>query len=176
MAVSGVGACQREEVADMEPMICKICKEPIWNFLCVECIAKDIRGMLPSHLTPGFSKFHHNIKKYFYNRNHGTFCVRCRGHSAVSVCPYCYLNEAGNWLMGADQIMAKRLLRLIPPFGHRHSFPNESVSMNFTEAITELDDQDNKGSAPGVCDFCGEFSEALTRTEQGWICEECAET
>ncbi len=161
----------RLELMKMDLAICKICKEPIWNFLCTECLAKDIKEALPDHLVKGFSKFHHNFKRYFYNKNHGTECVHCKKPSPVSVCPYCYLNEAGNWMRGVDQIMAKRLLRLIPPFRHKSEFPKANVSMEFTNAITELE---NEKGTEGVCDRCGEFSENLKQHgEDGLVCEVC---
>ena len=157
----------------MDIVLCKICKEPIWNYLCVECLASDIKGVLPTHLIRSFSKFHHNFKKYFYHKNHGTDCIHCRKPNPVSVCPYCYLNEAGNWMKGVDQILAKRLLRFIPPFRHRHDFPKPNVSMKFTEAVTELE---NTEMPEGICDRCGEFSESLSQErEDGWICEQCRE-
>lgn len=156
----------------MDLVLCKMCKEPIWNFLCIDCLADDIKGVLPSHLTQSFRKFHHDLKRYFYNRNHGTYCIRCGKPNPVAICPYCYLNEAGNWMMGMDQILAKRLLRLIPPFRHKHDFPNQMISMKFTEAIEGLE---NGKEHSGLCDRCGEFSEGMRETEGGWLCESCRE-
>ncbi len=76
-------------------------------------------------------------------------------------------------MKGIDQIVAKRLLRFIPPFRHRHDFPRQNVSMKFTEAVTELE---NQTMPEGFCDRCGEFSENLRQEgEDGLACEDCRE-
>ena len=151
-----------------ELVVCKMCKEPIWNFFCVDCLSRDVSGVIPERLDAEFRKFHSEFASHFRNHMHREPCIRCRRENEISVCPYCYTNEVFYWLLKADPIAAKRIMRMLPIF--KHHYPREFVNMNFVDAITETR---NPRKAEGICDRCGEFSENLTEAETGWVCEDC---
>jgi len=147
----------------MEPVICKMCKEPIWNFMCVDCIANDAEKALPERFQKDFSDLHKSIVENFYSSYDHTFCLKCRHSNPVAVCPYCYITEVLSLLSGKEPIFVKRLVRLLPFYRHPYS---ESDSKTITEFR-------NKKTAHGVCDECGETSESLERMDNGWVCEDC---
>jgi hypothetical protein len=151
----------------MDLKICKICKEPVQNFICVDCLKEDISGISSMHIRMPFLEFHEKLKSHFGNPLHKMTCMNC-GENDVSVCPYCYLNEVFFWMLKEDAITAKRIMRMLPMF--RHNEPMEFVEMNFMFAITETK---NSQVREGVCERCGEFSDYLKEGQEGWTCAEC---
>jgi hypothetical protein len=149
----------------MDLALCKMCKEPIWNFLCVDCMGKDVRKVLPEGLLKDFDLFHRRIVESFHSFYDHTFCLKCRHENPVVVCPYCYVKEMLSLFSGKEPILAKKVARLIPYF--RHPYRKEDA-----RAITELH---NGKTAYGMCDECGECSESLERRGNGWVCEGCRE-
>lgn len=149
----------------MDFALCKICKEPIWNFLCVDCIAKDAKKVLPKRSMKDFSVFHRRIVENFYSHYDHTYCLKCRHENPVTLCPYCYISEMIHMISRKEPIMAKRFVRFLPFFRHPYSEKD-------ARTITELK---NEKTAYGMCDECGETSESLERTENGWVCEDCRE-
>ena len=147
----------------MDLVLCKICKEPIWSFICVDCLAEDIGKVLPHHIVSGFSAFHKEFSGHFHSDYDHEPCIKCRGINNVTVCPYCYLSEVIEKLFDRDVIMTKRLIRFLPFLKHPY-FKKDAV------AITELH---NEKSMNGPCDECGEYSEDLEESCKGWVCERC---
>lgn len=149
----------------MDLALCKICKEPIWNFLCVDCIEKDVKKILPKGLLNDFGLFHRSIVESFYSYDDQTFCLKCRHPNSVVVCPYCYSKEMLSLISRRAPILAKRVLRSIPSFNHPYREED-------AETITELH---NEKTAYGMCDECGECSESLEIRGNDWLCEDCRE-
>ena len=149
----------------MDLTLCKICKEPIWNFLCVDCIAEDVKKVLPKRSLKGFSAFHRGIVENFYSPYDHTYCLKCKHTNPVAVCPYCYLTEMLSSVSNKEPILVKRLVRFLPFFGHPYREED-------ARTITELK---NEKRVYGMCDECGEISEFLERTEKDWVCEDCKE-
>ncbi|NIO22591.1 MAG: hypothetical protein GTN38_01005 [Candidatus Aenigmarchaeota archaeon] len=149
----------------MNLAVCKICKEPIWNFLCVDCIARNTRKFLSDGLKKDFNHFHRKFVENFYSHHDHTFCLKCRHNNNVTICPYCYAKEMFSMLSSREPILAKRMWRFTTLLKHPY---RESDA----RTITELG---NKKSAYGMCDECGECSELLERADNGWVCEDCRE-
>jgi len=147
----------------MEPSICKMCKEPIWSFLCVDCIADDARRILPEVLLKDFNSFHRKVVEIFSSDHDHTYCLKCRHPNPVAVCPYCYAKEMFSMVSGREPILTKRILRFTTLLKHPYSERNASLITGFR----------NKKSAYGICDECGDPSELLENTDRGWICEDC---
>lgn len=149
----------------MDLVLCKICKEPIWNFLCVDCLAKDVKKVIPKWLLKDFFLFHRRMVKNFHSYYDRTYCLKCKHESYVVVCPYCYLNEALSEMSKKAPILAKKLVRSLPFFKHPYTKKEARTITEFT----------NRKTTYGVCDECGEYSEYLEKTDRGWLCENCRE-
>lgn len=146
----------------MNALACNLCKEPAWNFLCMECVAKDVTEFLPHELVDEFRGFH----EYFYNHfdspqlvlNGAVYCVNCRSTKESPVCPNCYANEVQLWLDDKDSGLAVKFARMFN-FGGQASIPFQE------EAHTKEDF--------GICDECGEYTDELAQTAGEWVCREC---
>lgn len=146
--------------------LCKICKEPIWNFICIDCLAGDIKKWIPGNLTEEFSAFHRSLSAHFYSKTDRFMsCLKCRVSSAPHICIPCYLNEIHSWFK--SHRIAGRIREMI-------SLDFEGLEKNLKEhsalPITEIK---NHRERFGVCDECGEYSESLTLINWEWVCEDC---
>lgn len=152
--------------------ICQICKEPIWNFFCVDCLAKDIKGWLPPNLRDGFEKFQNQFISYFGKNLDATksWCLNCKNKKEASICPFCYSNEVICWLKSQDKELFKKFKQIFPfnfeKIGHKEFFRVHG----FVEPVTP--NTTNK-KIFGICDKCGEYAEDLNFVEGEWICESC---
>ena len=86
----------------MEALACNICKEPAWNFMCMDCVAKGIKKVLPKKLERGFQRFHESFYSHFDSpqliMNGAVYCMNCKSTKENPVCPNCYAKEVAQWL------------------------------------------------------------------------------
>ena len=145
----------------MEALACNMCKEPAWNFLCMNCIARDVKEFLPSRLAKGFEQFHRSLYDHFDSSqlilNGAVYCMSCRSTRESPICPHCYSTEVMEWLKERDPQMAKKFLRIFP-FGAREALEEEPLP-----------------EGQGICDECGEYAEEMVLADGEWVCQDCAE-
>lgn len=150
--------------------VCQICKEPIWNFFCPDCLADDIKKWLPNKLSTGFLSFHKHFSGYFHSNLNSAFnwCLNCKTQKEASICPYCYTNEVIYWLKNKDASLATKFAQLFPfdfeKIGHKEFFRTQ---------INPITDSEPSKKRFGICDACGEYSDDLTCPFGEWVCPEC---
>jgi len=150
--------------------LCQICKEPIWNFLCVDCLERQIKRWLPVSLSSDFEKFHHVFSRHFRSvLSEPEYCMHCKSEKDKPVCPYCYTNEVYHWLGSKDISLAARFINIFF-FDFEKSGFKDPVRMENLIPITEDEGAEKEA---GICDECGEYSEELSPTESGWVCKGC---
>jgi hypothetical protein len=152
----------------MEVRICQLCKEPIANFACIRHMGEGIAQWLPSPTRELFEKENARFLDTFsyMHMDSGRHALSRSGGEPV--CIYCYVNEVFQWLSGMDKAIAKRFRRMFS-FGMKKEDFREII-ISHADPITEgMPDM----SEFGVCDGCGEYSEELSKTREGWVCEGC---
>ncbi len=151
-----------------DPVICQLCREPIWNFLCIDCLGQNIEKWLPENFCEQFSKFHAEIKNHFHTFTADNYepCIDCRKTSETPICPYCYTKEVYHWLSPISQDTAKNFRKTF----FFYPFEGTENLKSYAEPIGEIS---NRKFGTEACDLCGEFSENLSRSEGEWCCEEC---
>jgi hypothetical protein len=157
----------------MSVSICKICKEPIWSFHCLDCLAKDIEKWISPKFLDDFREFHSTFMRHFNNNIDTTFehCLKCKVERESVVCSFCYINEFLSWIKTKDPEATKKLKKkFIFGFEHRgfDKFFRNTRLMPITEGRCYR-------VTIGLCDNCGEFTENLTYHDGRWVCEECLE-
>ncbi len=152
----------------MEMHICQICKEPIWNFICIDCISKDIKNQLPEKLSGEFLEFHNVISKSFRFTQEGFKpCLICGVSDASSVCPVCYITEMYMWFK--DNGLMKSVRKKF-----HFNFERYERLMKTHEIVPITEDEENmRGEEFGICDECGEYSDELISVDGRWVCREC---
>lgn len=146
--------------------LCKICREPISNFICIDCLKRDIGGRLPENLRDKFLDFHRNLSFHFNSRTSRFMpCLKCGLSDAPHICIYCYLNEVFNWFK--DNGLMKRLKRNL-------SFDFEGIRKSLkNHSALPITETENHRETDGICDECGEYSENLIMINSEWVCEGC---
>lgn len=148
----------------MEAVTCKLCREPIQNFICVNCLAKNIKAWLPREFSCKFSMFHSDISRHFTDFYEAEPCIRCKHENHSVICPYCYIKEVYQWLKDENQNLADKFI---------NTFPLIYVFRKKGKKFQPLLETKNGESESGVCDICGEYSDKIERSDSGWVCEYC---
>lgn len=146
--------------------LCKICKEPISNFICIDCLKNEISERIPEKLRDKFLDFHRNLSIHFNSKTSRFMpCLKCKLSSAPYICIYCYLNEVFSWFK-ENRLIEKLRRNLRFDFeGVKKSLKNHSAL-----PITEIE---NHKERDGICDECGEYSESLVMVNSEWVCGGC---
>lgn len=148
--------------------MCKICKEPIWNFICIDCIARDVKRHFPAKLLNSFTRFHRNLHRHFHSATDRFMpCLTCKLSNAPAICIPCYMNEAQSWAK------AHGLMGMV---GKKFSFDFTRLERELREHnALPITESENFREKSGLCDMCGEYSDSLMLVDSEWICEECKE-
>ncbi len=150
-----------------ESVICQMCREPIWNFLCIDCIGDNVSKWIPKALSQAFTGFHSNISKHFHTAT-GNFepCVSCDLLNETPICPYCYTHEVYHWLNSNDSNLSGKFNKMF----FFYPFEGSEFIRSDTLPITE---SENKRHPDGICDRCGEYADELSIEDKESICETC---
>ena len=149
--------------------MCQICKEPIWNFFCPDCLSRNIKKWVPENIRSSFEGFHKQFTAYFESNLDNAFNwgLKCKGLREASICPFCYMNEVIYWLKSVNTRLANVFARLFPfdfdKIGHKA----------LLKTINPPIDSEIKSMQVGICDTCGEYSDELECEEGEWICSDC---
>ena len=145
----------------MESAICKICFDPVDNFVCLDCLAREVKKWLNSRLEYEFTNFNENLRMLFNSEENLEKCVRCRQSVDCVVCESCYLKELFLWLTqkGAS----------LEALGLMNSFKR---STEINSALIVSSNSEEETSDLNVCEECGQVAELLYQNGK-WICESC---
>ena len=153
-----------------EAVICQLCREPIWNFLCIDCLSNNVQKWLPASFSQEFSGFHRTIKSHFHTFISDNFepCIDCRKINETPICPYCYTHEVYHWISPLKPDLAENFRKIF------FFYPFEGTEQ-LKSCTKPIEGMSNKKTGIGACDVCGEFSEILWGLEGNWCCEGCAD-
>ena len=153
-----------------EAIICQLCREPIWNFLCVDCIGSNVQKWLPPKYSQQFTKFHEYLKNHFNTTIPDNYepCIDCGKFNESPLCPYCYTHEVYHWINPQNPDMARNFSKIFffYPFEGTEQIKIDSSPITETKNLMQAD---------GLCDSCNEYSETLAKSREGLSCEGCRE-
>ncbi|MEM5834511.1 MAG: hypothetical protein QXQ69_01520 [Candidatus Aenigmatarchaeota archaeon] len=158
-----------------ETTICRICLEPIINFLCIDCINQTISRWLSQERTSLLQEYQtiHLFLRNFFSSDEQEFCVKCKKKSSTVLCPYCYTNEIFWWIFSKDISLAKKFAHLFNFDFQGTGFYNHEKTRNLVPVILNEDPENLEEI--GICEACGQFSENLKKKNGSWLCESCRE-
>ncbi len=150
--------------------ICQICKDPVWSYICPECLEEDIRKWLPSDISTEFAMFSKTFLKHF-NPDDSDFqvCLHCRTEKPVTVCPFCYIAEVCRWLEEKGFKQGKTLLRMLP-LGSDYVLTE--TGCQWSDGIKPVGEP-NQVTDEGLCESCGQYSDDIRCVDGRWLCENC---
>jgi len=156
-----------------EMPICNICKDPIWSFICTDCLAEDIYRWLPGEVSAEFREFNRSFMWHFRDNEElpGASCMHCKDVKEAVVCPFCYIAEASLWLEKIDKELAENLARMLPRYPGWEVLENGSLTRN--DGINTIKTTKKPATDEGVCELCMGYSERLRHHDGNWVCEWC---
>lgn len=152
-----------------ELTICSICLEPIMNFICVDCLALQIRKIIPKELLERFDNFHSALINEFENSENSEFCVKCKQFKETAICPYCYIKETFFWIVDINEELAKKVVRIFN-FDFLKSGYEESIKVKNWEPL--ILEEKEKEYDLNACEICGQIAE-LSEKNNLFVCESC---
>lgn len=151
--------------------ICSICLEPIYNFICSDCLEKSIEKWIKDKkLLVEFRKFHEKLKRIFSSENEKEFCIKCRNTNSCSICPYCYTKEIYTWLKEKSKELAERFWKIFNFDFENTGITTDSTLKNFQPIIISR----IENTLFSICENCEKVAE-LKIVNGSWLCEECRE-
>jgi len=158
-----------------ETVICKLCLEPIFNFICIDCLGGTVKRWLTlvkPKLLKGFSKFHEQLFNYFSSFENQERCMKCNNVIDTVICPYCYEKEVFWWLFPKDVKLSNMFAKL---FNFDFFGPGylPTIKTRNLEPIVIVDKK-NKSDL-NICENCGQVSDNLKKENESWFCETCIE-
>ena len=75
-------------------MECVLCKEPVTNPVCQDCLAEAIEQWLHEAAPEKIASLHEETE--MIKSPYGVNCIRCK--QAFEICTYCYTRHIFNWL------------------------------------------------------------------------------
>jgi len=146
--------------------LCQICKEPINNHICSDCISENIKKVLPAELRHHVSDFHRMVSRTFRFRGGMRHCIKCGLSDAPSLCIVCYLKEFLSWSKWVNPQIRKEIKNKM-----RFRLSQKVEKRGFVP-LTSLEDN---MAIDGICESCECYSDRLHQVEGMWLCEECME-
>ncbi len=149
---------------------CRLCKEPIWNFLCTSCLSKDIMRLLSRKRAEEFQRFHRTLTGLMGKGSALPIeCLKCGSSRSPPICIDCYLNEVYTWFKDKDPGMIGEISAGFSfDFRLHETIMKEHEFVPVTEEGPDINDT-------GLCEQCGEYSEDLRIMEGEWVCGQCRE-
>jgi len=158
-----------------ETLICKLCLEPMYNFICIDCQRDSVIKFLQENnekLVEDFKAFHKKLSETFSTEQNIMKCIKCLEMKETTICPYCYAKEVFFWLLERDAKLAEKFSKL---------FNYDFLNTGYTPSITTKNlmpiilCEKRESSDQSICDRCGEPSDNLKEVNGEWLCESCRE-
>lgn len=152
-----------------ELTICSICLEPVMNFICIDCLASQIKKVIPNSFLDEFNSFHLAIVKKFENTENIEFCIGCKQFKETAICPYCYVKEVFFWILDKDRKIAKKVVKIFN-FDFLETGYEEDIRVKNWEPLI-LSEKEEEVDL-NACEICGQVAE-LTEKNNLLVCESC---
>lgn len=176
-----------KQAYETETTICRLCLEPVTNFICTDCLFENINKWLSlnspksEELKVLVAGKHSDVRKLLSQDANTTICVSCHNRVSEIACPCCYVHEMHSIIRSADPEAARKFER---HFNFDFHFHHGMLQLNLWESIHGrlMSSRDfrpviiqeaeyNKDTS--TCDECGSHSEDLSESNGQWLCESC---
>jgi hypothetical protein len=157
-----------------ETLICKICLEPILNFICINCLedsAKKWLNIYSPNILNDFEEFSKNLKNLFESSFDEEKCIKCNEKTKTIICPYCYSKEVIDFLTLKDKKLADNFAKFFNfDFLKIGKSSGDILTKNLLPIII-VDEKNN--SDINICESCENQSDDLRKVNGNYICEVC---
>jgi hypothetical protein len=157
-----------------ETLICKICLEPIFNYICVDCLESSVEKWVSVHfpnVLNDFKSFSNRFKNTFASYVEKEKCIKCNRTTETIVCPYCYLKEVYDFLSLKNKHLAEIFIKFFNFNSLKSEKPFESISIKNFSPVILVEEKNNPEI--NICEVCGNQSDYLRKVNGSYICEVC---
>ncbi len=169
-----------------ETIVCKLCLEPVSNFICIDCLLGHIQYWLVlthhEELYPQVIQAHNKMKA-FLSAEEKVSCFICKKPMLAISCPCCYLYEMYIMIKNIDLELANEFEKQFNfDFAFHHGYSqltlwesihNQAPSLRNFKAVVIIDREPRTDL--NFCDNCGQPSE-LIEVNGMLVCETCKES
>ncbi|MDI6807008.1 MAG: hypothetical protein QMD14_04335 [Candidatus Aenigmarchaeota archaeon] len=152
-----------------ETIICKLCSEPIFNYLCIDCLGNSVSRWIEREdksFLDKFKTFHNSLKNHFLSFDEKEKCIKCKRPIEVVICPYCYTKEVIFLL----SVNAKNLVELFKKFFNFDMGYSDNMKVKrWLPTMVGGEEEPDMN----ICEMCGNISEWLYKINGSYICESC---
>lgn len=174
-----------------EITICRLCLEPVTNFICIDCLLVDIEEWgfgnekFDESLHQKIIERHNELKELVHTESNGGICVVCRNSVEAIACPCCYLYEMFLVVKAHDPKLGEELERYFNfDFVFHHGFTQFDFwkslhdrmlpSKHKFKAVLIAEKQARRDM--NICDGCEQESDDLAELNGQWLCESCRDS
>lgn len=154
--------------------VCKLCLEPLSNFLCPDCLYSAIQQWVWRYkpgLIERFSDFHKKFLRTLISER-TAFCVACKREYYHMICPYDYIKEVHAWL--SDFLPEKTIKEFLMIFSMGFKRMDRHLEHRFFYRNGRPQMQTCERPDTGICESCENFSDNLMRdASDHLVCEKC---
>lgn len=158
-----------------ETVICRICLEPIFNFLCIDCLGSSVGKWISSvkpKMKREFRKFHKSIINHISTDENQENCIKCKNTTDAVICPYCYEKEVFWWIFSKNPKLSQIFSKLFN-FDFLGTGYLPAAKIRNLEPVILVDKRNR--SDMNFCENCGQASDDLREENGVWACESCRE-
>lgn len=156
-----------------ETTICKMCSEPINNYICVNCLLDSTLRWFKANnrlkLIEEYKIFFHNLTQQFSLGQEEMFCLKCKNRIETVLCIYCFARETYWWIFARNIKLAQKFAQIFDyDFQGTGYLSHRQLRKPFSVAIVDPKTKTDLN----LCDNCDSFND-LKEISGLWLCENC---
>lgn len=151
--------------------VCRMCLEPITNFICPGCLYKAVQQWLWKNMPRQIENFRDFHEKFIDTcvSEKTAFCIVCKKDYYHMICSYDYISEVHDWL--EDFGSKEQLEQFLRIFGMGLGKIDNGAYGRFFYRNLEPSQQEETS---GFCENCENFSDSLKKdSSKHMVCEDC---
>lgn len=164
-----------------ETVICKLCLEPVTNYICSDCLFGNVTAWLRQvgrdDLAASALNFHSKLRQVLHSDENSAPCSVCKKDKDDFACPCCYLYEAYLFFKNVNVNLARDFEKRFN-FQLEHTYSEldllqEQDRLFSRDFVPVMIIERKKNPDTNICENCEEGSDDIVEQNGMWLCETC---
>ena len=171
-----------------EVVICRLCLEPLYNFICIDCLLDAsklwLRKKGADEIIPAVEQRHKEVKSTLSSDYNTMVCIKCKQETNTWACPCCYLHEVYEIIKKERPDLANNFEQIFNfDFHYTHGFTQltfwqslhrQSLSTKNFRPVIIVDKRNDTDF--NICERCEQAADDLKEVNGEWVCEDCRDS